>query len=368
MGTTATLQADMPNSTPEVRETSLDVPMTGTPQADMPTTGTPEVSEISLDMPTTGTSELSQSLADMPTMGTFQADIPSTGTPQVTGASLDMPIPGTPGVDMPTGTPGLDMPTTDTPQAIEDLPTTGTPQADMLATGTPELSQPLADMPATGTPQAIEDLPTPGTPSVQLPDVAGAAAVGMGALGGGVAAAATGHKASHRAVPVWKTATGPVAISHIEYKGTEYVLVTNSGSERVDLSGWVVRDQHDLNQVFRFPEGGYLSPGVTVQIFTTPGSPLSFNSKRPIMNDQGDVFELLNRDGQVVSTYAYGSYATGVLIAHVEYTGDEAITILNNDPTAADLSGWTVRDRNDANQAYRFPAGTMLASGESLKV
>ena len=95
------------------------------------------------------------------------------------------------------------------------------------------------------------------------------------------------------------------------------------------------------------------------------------------MNDRGDAFELLNGDGQVVSTYAYGIYASegggrepviDVVIAEVQYAGEEYVLITNKGTGVADLGGWTLRDQTDANQAYTFPAGASLANGAALRI
>lgn len=100
-----------------------------------------------------------------------------------------------------------------------------------------------------------------------------------------------------------------VTISNVQYSGDEYVEIKNDGQSPVDLSGWAIRDQNDTNQAFTFPQDTQLKAGATLQVYTKPGNTYSFNSKRPIWNDKGDALELLDADGKVVSTYAYGSYA-----------------------------------------------------------
>ncbi len=44
------------------------------------------------------------------------------------------------------------------------------------------------------------------------------------------------------------------------------------------------------------------------------------------------------------------------------------MTIANTGAAAVDLSGWTLRDKNETSQHYVFPAGTSLAPGASLQV
>ena len=104
---------------------------------------------------------------------------------------------------------------------------------------------------------------------------------------------------------------GNVVISNVHYKDEEYVELRNDNDLPVDLTGWIVRDKNNTDQSFTFAEGTELKPGSTTKVFTAPGHKQSFESKRPIWNDKGDVVELLTADGKVVSTFAYGSYAEG---------------------------------------------------------
>ena len=95
----------------------------------------------------------------------------------------------------------------------------------------------------------------------------------------------------------------------VHYKDEEYVELRNDNDLPIDLAGWVLRDKNDADQAFTFAEGTELKGGSTTKVFTAPGHKQSFESKRPIWNDKGDVAELLTADGKVVSTFAYGSYA-----------------------------------------------------------
>lgn len=104
-------------------------------------------------------------------------------------------------------------------------------------------------------------------------------------------------------------APGNVVIAALHYQGEEFVQLRNDGEHTVDLGGWTLRDKHEENQTMTFPEGTELKAGSTLKVFTEPGHKLSFNSKRAIWNDAGDVAVLLNADGDEVSTFAYGKYA-----------------------------------------------------------
>ncbi len=102
---------------------------------------------------------------------------------------------------------------------------------------------------------------------------------------------------------------GDVVIADVHFKTPEHVVLRNENDLPVDLGGWTIRDKNDEGQSFTFEEGVELKPGSTLSVFTNPGHKLSFESKTPIWNDQGDVVQLLNPKGKVVSTFAYGSYA-----------------------------------------------------------
>ena len=102
-------------------------------------------------------------------------------------------------------------------------------------------------------------------------------------------------------------AKGNVVIATVHYKGDEYVQLRNDGDQPVDLGGWTLRDKDDESMTF--PEGTELKPGSTLKVYTAPGHKLTFDSKRPIWNDEGDVAVLLNPDGKEVSTFAYGKDA-----------------------------------------------------------
>jgi hypothetical protein len=101
---------------------------------------------------------------------------------------------------------------------------------------------------------------------------------------------------------------GPVAISHVQYAGQEYVEIANRGGEAANLGGWLLRDKNDPDQRYRFPEGTQLAASATLAVYTEPGHPYSFNIRSSIWNNCGDAIELLDMSGAVVATYAYGTH------------------------------------------------------------
>ena len=104
------------------------------------------------------------------------------------------------------------------------------------------------------------------------------------------------------------TSTGPVEIADVRFTGQEYVAIRNRGGSAVDISGWILRDKNDPDQRFVFPRGTVLAAGATIQVYTEPGHPYSFNSRQAIWNNCGDALELLDASGRVVATYAYGTH------------------------------------------------------------
>jgi hypothetical protein len=102
--------------------------------------------------------------------------------------------------------------------------------------------------------------------------------------------------------------TGPVAIANVHYAGQEYVEVRNNGTEPADIGDWTLRDKNTTRQRFDFAPGTMVGPSETIQIYTEPGHPYSFNSGSAIWNNCGDALELLDANGQLAATYAYGNH------------------------------------------------------------
>lgn len=102
-------------------------------------------------------------------------------------------------------------------------------------------------------------------------------------------------------------AAGAVVIS--EYGGEEtpeYVAITNTGTEPVNLSGWrlesVVRGQAE--QTYRFPLDYVLPAGGTVRVYSGSGANLPsdglFWTEEHMWNNQGDQAELYDAEGNLV--------------------------------------------------------------------
>ncbi|MDQ5824311.1 MAG: lamin tail domain-containing protein [Chloroflexota bacterium] len=103
-------------------------------------------------------------------------------------------------------------------------------------------------------------------------------------------------------------ATGDVEIASVQESGVERVTLRNKGQAAANIGGWTLRDKNDPSQSYTFPAGTQLAAGGTVEVYTEPGHPHSFNSRSSIWNNCGDALELLNSGGAVVATYAYGTH------------------------------------------------------------
>jgi competence protein ComEC len=87
----------------------------------------------------------------------------------------------------------------------------------------------------------------------------------------------------------------------------EYVVLENTGTEPLDLSGWTVAD--DADQTYTMPDGVTLAPGETVTLYTGSGtateSELYWESGSPIWNNNGDTVIVTTNEGDRVLEESY---------------------------------------------------------------
>jgi competence protein ComEC len=87
----------------------------------------------------------------------------------------------------------------------------------------------------------------------------------------------------------------------------EYVVLRNTGSQTLDLSGWSVADEADHR--YTFPEETTLAPGETLTLRTgigrDGGGDYYWNSERPIWNNAGDTVFVRDADGSLVLEVEY---------------------------------------------------------------
>jgi competence protein ComEC len=87
----------------------------------------------------------------------------------------------------------------------------------------------------------------------------------------------------------------------------EYIILENTGSDTLDLSGWTITDAAD--HTYTIPDGTTLAPGDTVTIHSGSGSDtasdLYWGSGTPIWNNGGDTVTVRNSQGDVVLNETY---------------------------------------------------------------
>jgi hypothetical protein len=88
----------------------------------------------------------------------------------------------------------------------------------------------------------------------------------------------------------------------------EYVEITNTGQEPVDITDWELQDTTGTEE-FKW-ESFTLQPGQKIRVYTNETNPetggFSFGSTRALWRNSGDVAELYDSDAQLVSRYTYG--------------------------------------------------------------
>jgi competence protein ComEC len=110
--------------------------------------------------------------------------------------------------------------------------------------------------------------------------------------------------------------TSGLAVAEINYDAAgddrenlndEYVVLENTGTEPVDLSGWTLRD--DAGATYTFPEGTTIDSGAELTLRTGSGddtaTELYWGSSRPIWNNDGDTVIVTNAAGEEVLTEGY---------------------------------------------------------------
>jgi micrococcal nuclease len=109
-----------------------------------------------------------------------------------------------------------------------------------------------------------------------------------------------------------------LVISRIEYDAPgddnealdeEWVEITNGGESDVSLAGWALKDESASNR-FDFPTGFVLGPGARVRVVTGCGADssviLHWCNARAVWNNDGDTVFLLDPNGNIHDSHAYG--------------------------------------------------------------
>ncbi len=106
-----------------------------------------------------------------------------------------------------------------------------------------------------------------------------------------------------------------IQISTIFYDGVkrnesdEFVELKNGGAGPVDITDWELQDTTGHTELKW--ESYVLQPGTTIRVYTNEvhaeSGGFSFKSARSIWNNSGDIAELYDADGLLISRYAYGN-------------------------------------------------------------
>ncbi|MFP5332416.1 MAG: lamin tail domain-containing protein [Acidimicrobiia bacterium] len=96
----------------------------------------------------------------------------------------------------------------------------------------------------------------------------------------------------------------------VVYNESEHVVLTNTGTTTVDVSGWTITDR--VGHTITIPAGYMISPGARLRLHSGPGdsSPTAYFAgfSQAIWNNSGgDIAELRDETGALIYTYAYTS-------------------------------------------------------------
>ncbi len=117
------------------------------------------------------------------------------------------------------------------------------------------------------------------------------------------------------AATVQPAASAAVVVRAVINQGrAEHVVIANVGSVPQDLGGWTLRSASG-RQSYTFPAGFVLAPGATVNVHSGAGDPATLNhppsdlfaTRANVWSNAGDVAQLLDAAGRLVSEYRYGA-------------------------------------------------------------
>ena len=104
-----------------------------------------------------------------------------------------------------------------------------------------------------------------------------------------------------------------IYIIHIEYNPSneleEYVTIKNTEGQTQDMTGWILKNDHDPADIFNFPNNYKLLSGKSVKVWTKSGTDTStdlyWGSDEPVWNLGSDCGYLRNEDNVRISSYCY---------------------------------------------------------------
>ncbi|MFW7522950.1 lamin tail domain-containing protein [Vibrio ostreicida] len=174
-------------------------------------------------------------------------------------------------------------------------------------------------------------------------------------------------------------ARSQVEIRHIQFQGEgdpfdEHIVLHNRGELTINISGWRI-EAGSPDQTFIFPEGSFLLPDESLNVETLGNGQFSFDSNQPIWNNRGDVARLIDAQGALISSFAYGNKAHQyVTISHIHVDGkkyrtegDEFVELINLSEHRIDLDGWQLEAMGNRSR-FVFQFGAKLEAFTGIKV
>lgn len=162
----------------------------------------------------------------------------------------------------------------------------------------------------------------------------------------------------------------------------EWVKVRNDGAAPVPIAGWTLRDS--ALRSYAFPAGATIAPHATVTLFVgagrSGGSVFHWGQARPVFENatadadgaMGDGGYLFDPRGNVRAFSIFPCRVScadplaGALGLSVDPAAkQESATIVNRSGAAVDLEGYRLEAYP---RGFAFPAGTVLAPGQRLRV
>ncbi|WP_204040718.1 lamin tail domain-containing protein [Acrocarpospora phusangensis] len=186
-----------------------------------------------------------------------------------------------------------------------------------------------------------------------------------------------------------------IKVNEVESNGGtpgDWVELVNTGTTAVDLSGWLVKDNDDTH-VFTIAPGTSIAPGAFLPVDVETAYGLGgADSARLFLPDGVTLADSYSWTAHAPITYGRcpngvgafaatttstkgaandcGAPASAVKINEIESNGGtpgDWVELVNTGTTAADVSGWIVKD-NDDTHIYTIAPGTSIAPGAFLPV
>lgn len=185
-------------------------------------------------------------------------------------------------------------------------------------------------------------------------------------------------------------AAADVKINEFSSNHPDFIELYNGGSDPVDLSGWVLKDNSE-NNTYTFPPGssidghGYkllngesadfafgLGGGDSVRLYSVSDLTTPVDSTTYAAHPAARMSYSRCADGSgafVVVPTSKGAPNTcstpdsAVKINELSSNNPDFIELVNTGTGPVDLSGWMLKD-NSENNSYTFPGGSSIAAGE----